>query len=166
MIDSVGKVGFVYVIELVRKGVVIDREVVHNMVPTVGLNHILDVVVLGGTQYANWYLGLYEGNYTPTAGITMTTLPSTATETTAYVEATRQAFVPGAVTGGTISNLASKAEFTFTANKTLYGGFMTSNDVKSSTTGMLLSVVRFASPKNAEVDDVLRVLAGIELISA
>lgn len=157
------KAGFVYTVEHIRDGVVLSREQVHNLVPTAGLNHMVDVTLKNGTQYPGWYIAPYEGNYTPVAGVTMTTLPSDATETTAYSEATRVAFVPGTIANGAVDNLASKAEFTFTAAKTIYGGFVASSSAKSSTTGLAISVVKFTSPKVMDVGDVLRITSGLTL---
>jgi len=166
MMNSTNKLGFVYRIEHLRNGEVIDSETVHNLVPSVGQNHILDVILKGGTAYPNWYIGLFEGNYTPTTNDTMATVASNATECVAYSEATREAFVGSTPAGGSCTNTDSKAEFTFTAGKTLYGGFMSSNNAKSSNTGMLISIVRFTNPKVVAVGDVLRVTAGIEMVSA
>jgi hypothetical protein len=159
-IASTAQAGFTYLIEHVRAGVVIDREVVHNLMPTEGLNFVQSALFKAASIPATWYIGLFEANYTPVAPDTMATFPGTATETTAYDETTRVAFVPGSVSGGACDNAASKAEFTFNASKTIYGGFVSSVATKSSTSGTLLSAVKFGSPKTVIDDDVLRVTAG------
>ncbi len=161
------KIGFVYKFEVLDNGIVVaETEFAHNLMPTVALNHALDVLLKAGTQYPNWYCGLFEGNYTPIAGATMATLITDATECTAYSETTRPIFTSGTISGGAVDNSASKAEFTFTADKTIYGGFISSNNVKGANTGMLLSAVRPASSVAVHTGNVLRVTAGLTLTSA
>jgi hypothetical protein len=155
--------GVVYEVELVRKGQVIARERVHNLMPTEGLNHLISVGVKGGTQIGTWYIGLFEGNYTPLATDTAAAFPAAATECTAYDETTREEFVDGAAAAGAVNNSASKAEFTLNASKTLYGAFMASAPAKGATTGVLLSAARFASPKAGEAGDIIRVTGGLTL---
>lgn len=156
-------VGFKYLIEVIKHGLVVDSFEVSNLMPTEGVNHLLNVTLKGGTQVATWYLGLFEGNYTPTVNDTAATFPANATESTAYAAATRMAWAPGTVSAGVLDNSASKAEFVATAAKTIYGGFMTSAAAKSATSGALISVVRFPSPRVLDVDSILRVTAGITL---
>lgn len=160
------KLGALYLIELIRDGVVIDSEVVHNLIPLEGLNYLLSSEFKGTAVPATWYIGLYEGNYAPQLSDTAAAFPAAATETTTFNEATRVAFVPGAVAGGTVDNSASPAIFTFNALKTIYGGFMTSASAKGAVTGSLISAVRFASPKTPNIGDVLKVTAGFTFASS
>ena len=162
---DLAKAGFLYLVEVLRNGIVVDRELVHNIMPTEGLNHVLNVVLKGSTQIGTWYLAPFEGNYTPIAGDTAAAFPAAATECTAYSESTRQQFVPGTVSAGALDNAASRAEFTFNATKTVYGGFMTGASAKGATTSVLLSAVKFSSPKSLDSGSVLRVTAGITLTS-
>ena len=164
--NSQAQAGFVYLVEVIKHGVVVDSEVVHNLMPTQGANHLLGATFAGASQVSTWYLGLYEGNYTPSIAEVAATLPALATECTAYSSATRVAWVPGTVASGAVDNSAVKAEFTFTATKTVYGGFLTSAPAKGATTGVLGSVVRFSTPRVLDPDSILRVTAGITLTSA
>jgi hypothetical protein len=148
-------IGGVFEGEIVRNGEVIDRFEDHNLVVNEGLNHLLDVVLHGSTQVTTWYLGLFEGNYTPVAAVTAATITSAATETTAYDEATRREFTEAAASSQSITNSASRATFTFNATKTLYGAFLVSASAKSATTGTLFSAARFASTKNVDSGDEL-----------
>jgi hypothetical protein len=159
-VHSRARMGFTYTVEHIRGGVVIDRETVHNLMPTQGLNLVQSILFKATAVPATWYIGLFEGNYTPLAADTAATFVASATECTAYDEATRVAFVPGTVSAGALDNAASRAEFTFNATKTVYGGFISSISTKSSTSGSLLSAVKFASPKSLTSGDVLRVTAG------
>lgn len=158
--------GLTYLVEVIRDGVVIDREEVHNLVPTQGLNHILNVEFKSTTQVTAWYLAIFEGNYVPTSADTAAALPAAATESTAYAESTRVLFVGGTVAGGVLDNSASRAEFTMTAAKTIYGAFMTSAPAKGATTGVVISSVRFSAAKNLVATDILRITAGMTLTSS
>lgn len=158
-------VGTTYLVEHIRRGEVIGRETVHNLVPIEGLNHIAGVVVKQATQVPAWYIGIFEGNYAPVPGDTAATFPTAAVECLSYAPSTRPAFTVGTVAGGSADNTASRAEFTFTAAKTIYGAFLAPVATKGGVTGPLLSAARFAEPKTVAVDDVLRVTATFEATS-
>jgi hypothetical protein len=164
--DSAVEFGITYSVEVIRDGTVIDSEVVHNLVPIEGLNHILGVEFKGVTQVLTWYLGIFEGNYTPTSADTAAAIVAGATECTAYGEATRVALVPGSIAGGAFDNVASKASFTMNATKTIYGCFLTSAPAKSATTGVLTSSVRFGTAKILNATDILQITAGMTATSA
>ena len=157
---------FGYEFEIVRDGVVIDRFTEKNLIPTEGLNHMLDVVCHGGSQVPTWYVGIYEGDYTPAATNTAANFPSLSTESTAYAESVRQTWVEGAPAAGVVDNSANKAIFTMNANKTIYGCFLSSVATKGATTGVLLSAVRFSTPKVLISTDLLRVTAPVSLTAS
>jgi hypothetical protein len=160
------KAGFKYLVEVIgADGFVRDREVIHNLMPVEGLNHLLGVALKSSAQVATWYVGLYEGNYTPVPGDTAAGFPTSATETTAYDETTRQVLTLGAVLSGAVDNSANRAQFTLNATKTIYGGFISSSSAKSSTSGVLLSAVKFSSPKSLESGEILRLTAGFTITS-
>lgn len=167
MIESKGKIGFKYLIEVIKDGKVVDSEVVENIIPTEGLNHMLNVVLNGTTPVTDWFIGLYENDYTPLATDAMATFPGAgvALETTAYTAAARLALTTAAAAAGAVTNTANKAEFTFNATKTIRGGFISSSSTKGGTTGTLLSAVKFATAKSMEADAILRVTAGLTLTS-
>lgn len=138
--------------QIVRKGKVIDEFEDHNLVVNEGLNHILNTQFNGGTQVATWYLGVFEGNYTPVPTVTAATIAAASTECTAYDEAARVVFNEAPAAAQSITNSANKATFTFNATKTIYGAFLVSASAKSSTSGVLFSAARFSSAK-AVIDD-------------
>jgi len=72
--------------QIVRDGVVIDEFDCPNLCVDEGLNSLLNVYFDAATQISTWYMGLFEGNYTPIAGVTAATIAAAATETTAYNE--------------------------------------------------------------------------------
>lgn len=160
------KAGFVYDIERIVGGRVVDKFRAHNLVPIEGLNYLLNTAMKGGVAYTNFYIGLYEGNYSPVPEDTMATFPLAATELTAYQAGTRPALSLGDVAAGTVDNSLAKAEFTGTTNgKMVQGGFITTSPVKGASTGILLSAVRFPSPQPLNNAGILRVTAGFSIVS-
>ena len=153
---------------LERRGdsVVLSIEDVSNLIPTEGLNYMLGAALTGVAQSSTWYIALFEGNYTPAAGVTAATFPADATECTAYTEASRVTWTPGAIAAGSVSNTASKAVFTMNATKTVYGIAQTSVATKSAITGTLVSVARFAVAKSVVSTDVLNVTSTLTATSA
>lgn len=123
------------------------RERAKNLVPIEGLNHMLGVVLHGVTPITTWYIGLFEGNATPQLTITAATLPGLLTECTTYAETTRVEFVESAPANGNADNAANLAAFTSTADKTIYGAFVSGASSKGATSSVILSAFRFPSPK-------------------
>ncbi|MNV57580.1 hypothetical protein D3C71_1499190 [compost metagenome] len=162
-----GKSGFDFFVEVVHPdGRVSQRERVHNLMPDEGRDHGTGVIFKAALQVPTWYIGLFEGNYTPQPDVKASTIAAQASECTTYSAAQRVAFVPGAVANGSVDNGANKAEFVMTAAKTVYGGFIASASPKGATTGVLISAVRFTSPKVLDVGDKLNVVAVNSLLSA
>lgn len=158
--------GFEYLIETIKNGVVIDRDRVHNLVPIEGLNYFINAALRNQAAFANFYVGLYEGNYTPTPDDVMAGFPSAATELTAYSETTRRLLTLSAAAAGATDNSAARAEFTGTTNgKQAMGGFISSAPTKGSASGVLVSAVRFPSPRPLDAGTVLRITAGFTFAS-
>lgn len=149
-----------------REGIVLDRFHAHNLVPTEGLNYALGVVLKQLSQPPAWFLYPWANDYTPDMDVKASTLPGLGGEFTQYTPSARPTLVPGAITGGSTSNGASLAAFTFTAAATLQGMAIVSASAKGSTSGILLSAVRFPSPKVYGVGDRMDVFVGASQISA
>ena len=141
--------------QIVRDGKVIDEWSDHNLVCNEGLNALLGIMFHGDTQITTWYVGIFEGNYTPVATVTAATITSASTECTAYDESTRVAYNEAAASSQSITNSANKATFTINATKTIYGAFLASASAKSATTGTLFSAARFGTSKSVVDDDQL-----------
>jgi len=148
-------IGGVFEGQLIRKGKVIDEWRDHNLVVNEGLDALLNIMFHGSTQITTWYIGLFEGNYTPVATVTAATIVAAATECTAYTQSTRQAYDEAAASSQSITNSASRATFTFNASKTIYGAFLVSLATKSGTTGTLFSAAKFSTSKSVESGDEL-----------
>jgi len=165
-ITGATEVGGVFEFELVRDGKVIDKWQDHNLVTNEGLNDLLSVCLVGGTQKASWYVGLFEGNYTPLATVTAATVASAATECTAYDEATRPAWGGATPASQSTTNSASKATFTINATKSVYGAFLVSNNTKGGTGGVLFAITRFSSVRSVVATDQLLVTYTVSAASA
>lgn len=148
-------IGGVFRGQLIRDGEVIDEFEDHNLVVDQGLNKLLDVMFNGSGQITNWYLGLFEGNYTPVAGLTAANVAANATECVAYDEAARPGFTGAAAAGKVVTNSAAKATFTFNATKNVYGAFLISDATKGGTSGVLFSAARFTAAKAVVATDQL-----------
>ena len=124
----------------------------HNLVTNEGLDHILSVLVAGGTQVNPWYVGL-KGNGTVQATDTLGT-HANWTEVTAY-SGDRKEYVDGAVSSQSVDNSGSVASFSITGTATVDGAFLAS--AASGTTGTLLCAVDFTSARSVESGDTLEV---------
>jgi hypothetical protein len=149
------RVGGIFTGQLIRDGVVIDEFVQPNLVVDQGLNNLLNVMFNGATQTSTWYLGIFEGNYTPVAAVTAATIASASTECTAYSAATRPEYIEATSTGKSTTNSANRASFIFNATKSIYGAFLISDNTKGGTSGVLFSAARFSAVKNVESGDEL-----------
>ena len=140
----------VYHFEHIRDGVVIDSWREENLIPTEGLNFILNVLTQAATTKINtWYLALGTGAYAVAATDTGANIVGVgrANETLLYSEATRVALVLPASTAAALTNTASKATFTASAGVTITNAFVTSTSPKADTTGTLLSSLQLGASK-------------------
>lgn len=149
------QVGGVWHGQHVRDGKIIDEWEDKNLVVNEGLDALLNIMFHGSTQITTWYVGVFEGNYTPVATVTAATITSASTESTAYDETTRVEYNEAAASSQSITNSANKATFTFNASKTIYGAFLVSASAKSATTGTLFSAAAFSSAKSVVDNDQL-----------
>lgn len=130
-----------------------EEHTTHNLIPTEGLNYLLNAGLRGGTQQPSFYLAIFSGNYTPVAGLTAATFAATASEITSntegYSELTRPVWTPAAPASGVMDNLASRASFNIvtTGTVTIRGAALLSDSGKGSTAGTLISAGRFAQDR-------------------
>jgi len=129
-----------------------------NLVVNEGLDDALDKHLKGSSYTAAWYVGLADGTPSFAAGDTMASHAGWS-EVTAYDEANRPTLTLGTVSGQSVDNSASKAEFTISSNDTTIGGaFVVSDNTKGGTTGVLYGGGAFsAGDKTLDDNDVLRV---------
>lgn len=135
-----------------------------NAIVTEGKNHALDVVFDGGTQEANWYIGLIDNSgFTAVAAADTMSSHSGWTEFTNYDEGTRPEWAPGAAASASITNSTAR-DFTIGAGGgTIKGAFITSNSTKSGTTGTLWATVIPASTITVVEDQVVKAIYTVSM---
>ena len=127
----------------------------HNLVVNVGLKDMNDKYFTGSGYTAAWYIGLYgaAASNNPAASDTMASHAGW-TEVTAYSQATRPAATFAAASTAdpsVITNTASPATFSINGTTTVGGAFLTSDNTKGGTTGILFSASDFQSPGDRSV---------------
>lgn len=144
-----------------------------NIVPTEGLNTLLDTAVGAATQITAWYVGIFKGNYTPLSTATAATALGSGGLFTECLDAdydapatNRPAYTIVAASGGVITNSASKAEFTMAASITVYGAFLASSQAKTATTGKLLAAKKFDASRAVIDNDILYITYQLSATSA
>jgi len=130
----------------------------------------MDIMFHGSTQITTWYVAIFESDTTPAAGTTYAV--PVYTESTAYTEGARQAYVEAAASSKVTTNSASKATFTMNATKTIYGAALVGGgtDATDNTDvaggGTLYCAAKFTSSKSVENGDVLKVTITITAADA
>lgn len=124
-----------------------------NLIPTEGINSILNVMFGATAKHAAFYIAPFSGSATPAASWTAANFASNASEITSLVEGfsevTRPQAVFGTATTGSIDNYAAKAQFTIeTASQlTIKGAGLLTNNTRGGTSGVLCSAVKFAQDR-------------------
>lgn len=121
-------------------------ETIHNLITDEGLRRYLSTVLGGASGDAKvntWYLGLIGANPNISGANTMAS-HSGWSEVTAYSETARRTWTPAAATAS-ITNAASPAVFTCSANGTVIAGaFLASDPAKGGTAGYLFAAGQFS----------------------
>ena len=154
-------IGTLWEFEHFRQGKLIDQWKQGNVNTNEGLNAFLDIMFHGSAQITPWYMTVFESDYTPL--VTNTYAVPGYTECTTYAPATRPEFEEAAASSLVLSNLASKASFTFNATKTIHGASLvgggTDPTVKADTAGggTIFASSKFDTSKSVVDTDVLLV---------
>jgi hypothetical protein len=127
----------------------------HNLVVNVGLQDMNAKYFTGSSYTATWYLGLYgaAASNNPAATDTMSSHAGW-TEVTAYSQSTRPACSFGSATSAdpsVITNSGSPATYSINGTTTIGGAFLTSDNTKGGTSGILFSAADFGAPGDRSV---------------
>jgi len=144
-------------VECWRSGVITWTAEFDNLIPTAGLNKLLDATFKTGIAAPTWYVGLVTS--TPTFAAT-DTMGSHAgwTEDQNYSGASRPTLTLGAIAAGSCDNSASKASYTISGASTLAGCFLTDSVTKGGTSGTLYAAGSFDGGNQAVIaNDVVNV---------
>jgi hypothetical protein len=129
----------------------------HNLVMTAGAQDMNAKYFEGASYSATWYIGLIQsGSFTAVAAGDLMNSHTGWVESTVYSQATRPAcdfgtptnldpsvIANSVATGGTVAVFSINATPTGNA---IQGAFLTSNNVKAGTTGILFSASSFTAP--------------------
>ena len=144
-----------------------------NTFTTEGMAAILNTYFKAVTQPAAIYCGIFKGNVTPALSDTAAAALGTSGRFTECLDAdygtpatNRPAYTIATTSTASITNTASKAEFTIAASITVYGAFLATSQAKTATTGALICGKRFTTSKACEADDQLAVTYGIVMSSS
>ena len=140
------------------------RELKDNLIVTVGLNDLLDKYFKGSSYTAAWYVGL-KNTGTALAADTMAS-HSSWSENATYSESVRQTLTLGTPASGSVNNTSNKATFSINGTTTIFGAFLTSNNTKSGTSGILYGVVDFGSSRSVISGDTLEITVTLTAASA
>lgn len=128
------------------------RESYLNLVVTVGRNDWLDKWLAGSTYTAAWYLGLISSvGWTAVAAADTMASHAGWTEFVGYSNANRPTTAWSAAAAGSKA-LSAGLAFNINATGTVKGSFLTSNNAKSGTTGILGSGGTFTGGDQPVVD--------------
>ncbi len=122
--------------------------------PTTAGGTVVDNTVTW-VEASQWYVGL-KGAGAVVAADTMAAHAGWA-ELTPYSNATRIAYVPGAVTNGSCDNSASVAVFNINATATVAGAFLADLQTKAGTLGTLYGAGDFAASRSVATGDTMNV---------
>lgn len=162
---GVGVNGFVWDFTILdAHGNPIEKERKHNLIPGDGLAFLLRSPFGDIAPINSFYIGLFTANYIPAGSSKATDIPINMGEFTAYTQATRPAWARTFNGSDSYHNDGNKAEFTFQQNATILGAFLVSESTKGSGDGLLLSCVRFASPKIVEAGQTSQAAASLTYI--
>lgn len=128
----------------------------HNGVTNVGQDNALDVLFHADTQITTWYIGLIDnaGFTTLAPGDTMSSHAGWA-ESVVYSDANRITWPEDAASGQAITNSVT-ADFTINGSASLRGLFLTSDNTKSGTSGILYATALLGSIVPVQNTDTLR----------
>lgn len=115
-----------------------------NGITTVALNHVLDVAMRQQSQLT-WKIGLIDNSgFDELAAADTMASHAGWTEVTAYTQANRPLWSPGAAASKKIINNTS-VQFTMSSNQSINGIFVTSDNTKGGATGTLFCTGSFDS---------------------
>lgn len=163
--QSKANAGFVYRIQVREKGVLVHDDIARNLIPDEGLAYLQRAALLAGVQHSEWFMAAFTNNYTPGPGDTAANFPIAAGEFTAYEGSSRPQVVLNEIAAGAVGNLVSPIVMRATEAVTLYGGFITSASGKGASSGVLISAVRFDSPKPMSAGAEITITAVQQLIN-
>lgn len=154
--------GILYQAEIIRSGVVIDTITFHNAIPQQAVDYVVGVSVAGEAQILDWRVGLIGAPFVESVSLRTSDIGGSLSEIQTYSETLRPRFI-GVRVANEYDNVSSKAEFTITADCTMCGAFVSSSSQKGSSSGVLLSVASYQTPRDLKSGDVVSMRAAFAI---
>lgn len=144
-------------VQHVRDGKVLGEYDFRNGITDEGMNKLLDVMFHAVAAISTWYIGPIDnaGFSALAAGDTMASHAGWS-ELQAYTQATRPEWTEGDAAARSITN-AVTVDFSMNATNVVKGIFITSDNVKGGTTGILWSTAAFGSNVSVQDGDTLKI---------
>jgi hypothetical protein len=134
----------------------------HNSITGAALNAILDAYFNEGTQPAGFYIGLIDNDsYSELDSDDTMSSHSGWIENTDYSQAARPQWNPSAAASGLLAGAAA-CEYTMTAAADIAGMFVTTDDTKGGTDGLLWSHGEFSVVQSMQVGETLKCFYELE----
>jgi hypothetical protein len=142
--DSIKPRGVFEVTLYDKDGNVKCKRKLNNGVVDVGINKLLDIMFGSDAKISTWYIGLISSSgYSGLSSSDTMGSHGGWTEFTGYSDTDRQAWTAGSASGKAISN-ASPVTVTANTSGTVKGFFISSDDTKGGTSGVLWATSLFA----------------------
>lgn len=126
-----------------------DTAIARNLVTTPGKNDLADKYFAGSAYTAAWYIGLIDlTSYTAVAATDTMASHAGWVESSAYSQANRPTTAWAAASAGSKA-LSAALTYSINATVTIKGCFLTSNNTKGGTTGVLYSAGLFTGGDKA-----------------
>ena len=141
------------------------QEDIYNIVPTVGLNYIIDSMFRLGLSAPSLYAGLM-GATSVTAALDTMTSHAGWTENESYSESARGLFVFSAASSGSTGSSGNMILLTINATTTVGGIFVClGSSVKGGTDGVIMGESAFTSDKDLISGDQIFITASFTVTS-
>lgn len=147
-----------------KEGELLSSERFVNLIPDAGRDMLINAGLQGGSQHSNFYIGIYTNDRTPLYTDTAVEL-SEYGEISTVDETERPLWNPSPLVNGVLESSANPAVFTASAEFTARGAFLVTTQPFGTNSGVLLSVAAASSPKVVETGEILRVPAGISVLT-
>lgn len=163
--DCVGVNGFEWNLVIKEGGKVVSHDTFLNKIPAAGMAFLVRSPFGDIAPITTFYLGLFQGDYIPSDSTTAADIPGNMNEFIDYEEVQRPLWDRSFDGAATMDNDDSKARFTPTQDRLIRGAFLCSEPAKGSNSGLVLSCVRFTSPKQVYAGQTAELYGGLTYIS-
>lgn len=145
-----------------------------NTFTTEGMAYLLNRIFSDDSKAASyiWYVGMYDQNVTPAVGNTAAVhLGAAGTygacqATTDFDESAYQVYTGAETATATITNSASKAEYTVATTYTVYGVFLGTASDPTDTTGTLMCAKKLTTARSVVDGDEIAITYAITIANA